>query len=148
MNQVAELWGSAALVQTYVDDVCTGAATEELAELTTHAVASRINYLGQQDSPRKRRRVSLELGAWSGAVIVSERGKNLFVTCSREKWLKTKAIVEGIRKELRDGGESVSLDRKQLERDRGFLVHISRTFTPGYSIFKRYPSHLGIMAHG
>ena len=58
------------------------------------------------------------------------------MTCSREKWLKTKAIVEGIRKELRDGGESVSLDRKQLERDRGFLVHISRTFTQAIPYLK------------
>ena len=126
----------AAFFETYVDDVRTGAATEEFAELTTHAVASRINYLGQQDSPRKRRRVSSKPGAWSGAVIVSEKEENLFVTCSMEKWLKTKSIVEGIDKELREGGDTVTLDRKQLERDRGFLVHISRTFTQAVPYLK------------
>ena len=126
----------AAFFETYVDDVRTGAATEEFAEATTHAVASRINYLGQQDSPRKRRRVSLEPGAWSGAVIVSDMAKSLFVTCSMEKWLKTKAIVEGISKLLREGGDEITLDRKQLERDRGFLVHISRTFTQAIPYLK------------
>ena len=126
----------AAFFETYVDDVRTGAATEEMAELTTHAIASRINYLGQQDSPRKRRRVGLEPGAWSGAVIISENNESLFVTCSAEKWLKTQSIVEKLRHELDLGGKSVTLDRKQLERDRGFLVHISRTFTQAIPYLK------------
>ena len=69
-------------------------------------------------------------------MIVSEKEDNLFVTCSMEKWLKTKSIVKGIDKELREGGDTVTLDRKELEQDRGFLVHISCTFTQAVPYLK------------
>ena len=47
----------------------------------------------------------------------------------REEWDKTWAIITRILQEYKGGGgEGWSLDRKLLEKDRGFLIHIARTF--------------------
>ena len=96
----------AAFFKTYVDDIRTGDSTEAACVRSTHVVASRVNYLGQQDAPRKRRKISQTPGAWSGAMIVVEEGDGLYVTCSQEKWDKTRAIIARIlaSHEDRDGG--------------------------------------------
>ena len=44
---------------------------------------------------------------------------------SKNKWEKSKVIILQISVELSKGGE---LDHKELEKDRGFLVYISRTY--------------------
>ena len=44
---------------------------------------------------------------------------------SNNKWEKGKAIILRITVELCEG---VGLDQKQLEKDRGYLVYISRTY--------------------
>jgi len=41
----------AAFFCTYVDDICSGDCSELECVRTTHTIASRINYLGQQDAP-------------------------------------------------------------------------------------------------
>ena len=118
----------AAFFGTYIDDIRTSDTTEEGCRNTTRRVASRVNYLGQQDAPRKRRAPSKKPGAWSGAMCESVSGKGLFVTCSQEKWDKPKEIVSRrYREVIKD--EADSLDHKNLERDVGFLVHLSRTFS-------------------
>ena len=117
----------AAFFKTYVDDIRTGDSTEAACVRTTHVVASRINYLGQQDAPRKRRKISQTPGAWSGAMVLVEEGDGLYVTCSQEKWDKTRAIIARILESHEEGGVW-SLERKALEKDRGFLIHIARTF--------------------
>lgn len=119
----------AAFFECYVDDIRVGdSGGEEACYRTTHVIACRINYLGQQDSARKRRKVALKPGAWSGANVISKPGDGLFVTCSQEKWDKTKLIIFTLLKKL-EKDPKVMLDRKELERQRGFLIHISRTFT-------------------
>ena len=60
-------------------------------------------------------------------VAVSE-GHGLYVTCSQEKWDKTKGILARILTTCPEKGKDWKLDRKTLEKDRGFLIHISRTF--------------------
>jgi len=60
-------------------------------------------------------------------VTVSE-GRGLYVTCSQEKWDKTKGILAQILTTFSEKGGDWKLDRKTLERDHGFLIHISRIF--------------------
>ena len=119
----------AAFFETYVDDIRTGdCGGEDACHRLTHVIAARINYLGQQDSPRKRRKVGLAPGAWAGAMVISKPGDGLYVTCSQEKWDKARNIIFTMLKTML-ADPTAELDRKQLERDRGFLIHICRTFT-------------------
>ena len=67
-------------------------------------------------------------GAWAGAMMISKPGEGLFVTCSQEKWDKAKNIISKLLEAVL-ADPSAAVDRKQLERDRGFLIHICRTFT-------------------
>ena len=117
----------AAFFGSYIDDICTGDDSETGRRHTTRRVASRINYLGQQDAPRKRRPPSKKSGAWLGAMCKSVSGKGLFVTYSQDKWDKAKEIMERRFQEV-VVGEISSLDYKTLEKVVGFLVHLSRTF--------------------
>ena len=112
---------------TYIDDIRTGDGSEKSCRKTTRRVASRTNYLGQQDAPRKRRPPSKNPGAWAGAMCNSSSGVGLFVTCSQEKWNKAKEIVSRNYQEVVVDGSS-TLSYKTLEKDVGFLVHLSRTF--------------------
>ena len=117
----------AAFFGTYIDDIRTGDGTEKGCCATTRRVALLTNYLGQQDAARKRRAPSKSPGAWLGAMCESISRKGLFVTCSQEKWDKAKEIVN--RRYTEVALRSIpSLEHKSLERDVGFLVHLSRTF--------------------
>ncbi len=116
--------------QSYVDDIRSQNETQHSCETTTHCIASKINYLGQQDAPRKRRSITQCPGAWAGAVVCSEPGVGLFASVSQEKWSKARDIVfkwyhAGAKFE---GKEGWYIDRKELERDTGFLVHFTMTF--------------------
>ena len=128
----------AAFFVTYIDDVRSGGPSEDICVDATHQVACRINYLGQQDAARKRRRVSQEPGPWAGAMVIAKPAEGLFVTCDQLKWDKTKSIISRwIQSRPEDGGVEWLLDRIQLEKDRGFLVHITRTFTSAIPYLRR-----------
>lgn len=117
----------AAFFGTYVDDIRTGAGSEGACRLTSRRVASRINYLGLQDAARKRRAPSKSPGAWAGAICRSITSRGLFVSCSLEKWQKGKAIIERL-VDLIVVKEQIKVSFTDLEKDVGFLVHLSRTF--------------------
>ena len=114
----------AAFFGTYIDDIRTGDDSETGCRRTTWRGASRTNYLGQQDAPRKQGPPSKKPGAWSGAMCKSVSGKGLFVTCSQEKWDKAKDIVDRRFQEV-VVGEASALDYKSLEKDVGFFIHLS-----------------------
>ena len=57
------------------------------------------------------------------------------MSCSQEKWDKGKNIVEQLYKRVVVNNETW-LDRKDLEKDVGFLVHLSRTFPAFFAYFK------------
>ena len=126
---------------TYIDDVRNGGATEKACWAVARRVASRCNYLGQQDAARKRRPPSRTPGAWAGASCLSN-DLGLFVTCTQKKWDKARGIVLGWQEEChrQSGGDDASweflVDRKRLERETGFLVHISRTFPAMFPYLK------------
>ena len=121
----------AAFFRMYIDDIQAGDNTEKGCWMSTRRVASRVNYLGQQDAPRKRRPPTKKPGVWSGAMCESVSGNGLFVTCSQEKCDKAKEIVLCRYLEV-VLNEVTTLEYKPLEQDVGFLVHLSRTF---HSIF-------------
>jgi hypothetical protein len=121
----------AAFVVSYVDDLRTGSQGKESdGDRVVHHVACKLNYLGQQDAARKRGFASKTPGAWAGAVVEAELGDGIYVTISQDKWDKVKRIVQ----RYEDAGKSLSkenqvwLDRKELERDVGFLVHVFMTY--------------------
>ena len=61
-------------------------------------------------------------------MVISKPGEGLYVTCLQEKWDKAKSIITKWL-ELMLADPEAELDRKQLERDRGFLIHCCCTFT-------------------
>ena len=128
-KQMANFFG------TYIDDIRTGGPSEDDCHATSHRVASIINYLGMQDAPRKRREGALRPGAWAGAICFTILGWGLYVSCSQEKWDKGKGIVESLYDQV-VVNHAIWLDRKSLEKDVGFLVHLSRTFPAFFAYFK------------
>ena len=112
---------------TYVDDIRPVGGTEKECRRIARRVASVANYLGQQDAPRERRRVSQTPGAWAGAIVLSKEG-NLYVTTSQERWDKCKAFLTRWKSEAASTCTSVGLDHKDLQRGRGHLVYLCRTY--------------------
>jgi hypothetical protein len=54
-------------------------------------------------------------------------GKGVFVTVSQEKWDKVRTMIEATREELERNGECAN--HKELERQRGFLLYVTQTYT-------------------
>ena len=82
-------------------------------------------YLGIQDACRKRTSPSKEPGELEGTSIDASKGL-VTVFVSVKKWIKTNEIILHISLELEEEGDL--LDFKQLEKDCGYLVYISRTY--------------------
>ena len=57
----------------------------------------------------------------------------LYVTCTQAKWDKARAIIEYWRKTVVED-KSTTLDAKRMEKDVGFLVHMSRMFPAMFPI--------------
>jgi hypothetical protein len=108
----------------YVDDVrLTGSTSKECRDAGRRA-ASIANSLGIQDAARKRRFSSRKPGAWAGSVVeTSDEG--VFVTVSQEKWDKCNRYIGDIIEEL---SKTQQLNHKELEKKRGFLIYVTRTF--------------------
>jgi hypothetical protein len=79
---------------------------------------------------RKIRPPSRQPGAWSGAFI-SALAAGVGVSCGQTKWEKAQAIISDLSQKL---SQSTSLNHKDLEQKRGFLVHLQRTY-PGITPF-------------
>jgi len=113
-----------------VDDVRTAAATKEEWDNTSQAVAAKINYLGQQDAARKRESASKTPGVWAGASMETDAEKVFFASISVEKWKRVQSIISKW-KDLCDAhsaDESWNVNRKELEKDIGFLMHVTMTY--------------------
>jgi len=87
-------------------------------------------HLGQQDAARKYRPPSQQPGPWCGAFI-AERSGSLWAYVSNEKWSKAKNYISSWLKEIemcKAHSAPPALNFKHLERGRGFLVYLSRTY--------------------
>jgi hypothetical protein len=109
----------------YVDDNRSVGNTRAEARLAARRVASVCSYLGVQDASRKRRSASKTPGAWAGTVILTD-DLGVYVTVSQEKWEKSRSMAVDTLDELikQDGW----MDHKTLERRRGFLLYVTRTY--------------------
>lgn len=117
-------------VVSYVDDLRTGSQQgKKECDHTTHTMAAGLNYLGKQDATRKRKMASKKPGPWAGAVMEAVEGEGLYVSTSLLKWNKMKGIIQHYREVIEQAAEKsqelkIWLDRKRLEQDTGFLVHM------------------------
>ena len=108
----------------YVDDVRPTGNSEDECWATARRVASVENYLGIQDASRKRWPPSQQPGAWAGLLITASQA-GVGVLVSVERWRRTQEIISSIEDEMSAGP---FLLHKPLERARGFLVYIARTY--------------------
>jgi hypothetical protein len=104
----------------FVDDLRASGYSIECAWGVARQVASRLQYLGIQDAPRKRRPPSQSPGAWAGAVFSTKDGK---VT----KWDKGKAMILELIDEAA-GNPNHQYLYKRLEQICGFMCHLAMTF--------------------
>jgi hypothetical protein len=112
---------------TFVDDVRASGWSAEDSWQVARQLASRLQYLGIQDAPRKRRPPCCDPGAWAGAIF-STLSDKITQTVSQAKWEKGRAYVQLILEKMIANPVDCSLSYKYLEQLRGFLVHLAMTF--------------------
>ena len=108
----------------FVDDGRVLGRTSKECNEATRRVASVMNHLGEQDAARKRRGCSQRSGAWVGALFRADQ-QSIGIATSQDKWDKGKRIIEKWSKLVKLGSK---VDRKEMEKDRGFLVHLSMVY--------------------
>jgi hypothetical protein len=110
----------------FVDDLRASGHSMEAAWAVARQIASRLQYLGIQDAPRKRRPPSQSPGAWAGAVFSTKDGK-VTKSVTQEKWDKAKSNVRELIDESH-GNPDHEFVYKRLEQIRGFLCHMCMTY--------------------
>jgi hypothetical protein len=132
-------------ILAFVDDLRASGCTPEQAWQIARQVASRLQYLGTQDAPRKRRPPVRAPGAWAGCVYSSVATKKISQSVVQSKWDRARAEI----KELIDHHHASSTDPlfryKRLEEIRGFLCHLAMTFETITPYLKGF--HLTLAAH-
>ena len=106
------------------DQRCTG-DTRVICWGALQRVAGCMSYLGLQSAARKRREVGQDVGAWAGSIVDTTENK-VRIRTDQEKWDKTRCWIDKLNKWLEEGEP---LNFKELERMRGFLIYVSRTYT-------------------
>jgi hypothetical protein len=130
-------------VVAFVDDLRASGHSVERAWAISRQVVARLQYLGLQDAPRKRRPPVRTPGAWAGSVFTTTDNE-VRQSISQDKWDKTKAQL----KELANVfalGEAPQFIYKRLEEIRGFLCHVSMTYPLVTPYLKGF--HLTLAAH-
>jgi len=112
---------------TFVDDVRASGWSAEEAWQVSRQLASRLQYLGIQDAPRKRRPPCCDPGAWAGAIF-STLGDKITQTVSQAKWEKGRAYIVELKSFMDAHPVDCVFSYKHLEQIRGFLVHLAMTF--------------------
>ena len=88
-----------------------------------------MQYLGIQDAPRKFRPPSQsQTGAWTGTIFKIDNNV-ISKSVSQEKWEKGIGIIENLSRPLKshESGRP-TMNQKELERQTGFLNHLTMTF--------------------
>jgi hypothetical protein len=130
-------------IKTFVDDLRASDIDEETAWRIARQVASRLQYLGIQDAPRKQRPPTRKAGARAGAILSTEDNK-ITQTVSQEKRDEGRAHVEELSEQL-SGPPDSKFSYKRLEQIRGFLCHLSMTFEVITLFLKGF--HLTLCSH-
>lgn len=129
MKWVDDPGDTAGDVVTFIDDVRMTGHSKENCHQVHRQFSSRVQWLGMQDAPRKFRPPSqTKAGAWTGTIFKIEPDTTS-KSVSQEKWEKGKAIVERLDGLCRIAEEGRPLlNRKDLEKETGFLNHLAMTF--------------------
>jgi hypothetical protein len=119
----------AADVHVYVDDLRVTGQTEAECWRASQRVLSVLPPLGLQDAARKRRVPGMEAGAWAGSVVHTTKGE-VVVKAPQDKWVKLQGQVDWLVGEVEKCkiGASKGIPYDDLERVRGFMVHMVRTY--------------------
>lgn len=115
-------------IVTFVDDLRASGYDRENAWQVARQITSRLQYLGIQDAPRKRRPSSQSGGAWAGTIF-EITADAIFKTVSKEKWEKGRTIIQYLVERCKGSDVPSTLNHRDLTSKRGFLVHLSMTFT-------------------
>ena len=113
-------------VVTYMDDLRTVGSSAEHAWQVARQLGARLQYLGIQDAPRKRRPPSKTPGAWAGSVHHIS-ATTISKTLTQKKWDKGKKLLEKY-VDAYTKSDSPTFDHKQMQRDVGFFVHQALTY--------------------
>ena len=113
-------------IVTFVDDGRGAGRDLEHAWQIGRRYATRLQYLGIQHATRKLRPPTRRPGAWAG-MLVRTTTEEILVSVTLSKWNKMKTILNRI-KTMLDNDNIHELDYKQLEKDRGFMVHLAMTY--------------------
>lgn len=108
----------------YIDDLRVTCPSSTECWLGAHQVCCRLTWLGLQDAPRKRSEVSTTPRAWAGTIVHTDN-QTVSVLISQKKWQKAKKWIDWLEACLSVGNK---LNHKELERCRGFLIYVSRTY--------------------
>jgi len=127
-------------IKAYVDDLRALGWSIEHAWAIARIVAARLQYLGIQDAPRKRR---VDGGPWAGTVFISSEDK-VCTTVTKSKWEKGKDYILYLNDLLKNNPDA-DLDFKTLERIRGYLCHLGMTYDIIFPYLKGF--HLLLCAH-
>ncbi|KAL7574604.1 hypothetical protein ACA910_002958 [Epithemia clementina (nom. ined.)] len=114
-------------VVTFVDDLrATGHSTENAWQVGRR-VASRLQWLGLQDAPRKRGPPSQTPGAWAGSVFKISK-LHICKTTTQEKWENGKARLKKYVEAFHEKAYPC-FDFKTMRSDVGFFVHQAMTYS-------------------
>ena len=113
-------------VVAFVDDLQASGHSVERTWAIARQIAARLQYLGLQDAPRKRRPPVCNPGAWPGSVFITS-DKEVRQTVAQSKWDKAKSQLAELLVMMACSADGL-LDYKRLEQIRGFLCHISMTY--------------------
>jgi hypothetical protein len=103
----------------FIDDLrATGHSREYAWAVASRQVMARLQYLGIQDAPRKRRPPSQTPGAWAGSIFLTTDDQ-VTKLVTKEKWVKVQLMIKEM---LDNAGETW-----------GMLIHISALNRSGAS---------------
>jgi hypothetical protein len=128
MKWDADNKGIAGDLLAFIDDLRASGHSVEKAWAIARQVGSRLQYLGLQDAPRKRRLPTLTPGAWAGSMFKSSEEDVIQMVTQATKWDKAKAQIAKVIRECKEGEGDPMLDYKQLEEIQGFLGHLAMTY--------------------
>jgi hypothetical protein len=86
-------------VVTSVDDLRASGHSVENSWQVSRQLGSRLQYLGIQDAPRKRRPPSQTPGAWAGGIFLSANGR-ITKSFSVEKWKRGQTMIRWLQDEV------------------------------------------------
>lgn len=128
-------------LRAFVDDLRVIGFSIEEAWRIARVVASRLQFLGIQDAPRKRR-ANMD-GPWAGTIYKTKNNR-ITKTVSLDKWNKAKGYLNELN-EAYKSSSTPTFSFKSLEKSRGFFCHLGMTFPIVFPYLKGY--HLALCQH-